>query len=374
MRQLGRLICITLFLTLSACKHQTVTPLSIGAILPLSGPSGQYGKWVQNGLELAREEINAEGGINGRPLEIIYEDDQATPRLAASAMQKLATVDKVPIVFGSWSSSSTLAQAPIAEQSHVVVISLGASSQIREAGDYIFRMFPDGRLFMRSLAPFAYKRLGLRKVAILYVNNDFGIDLAKSFRTDFEALGGTIVSEDGFKQGETDFRSLLTKARTAKPDGYFVPAYTEIAQLLKQAKGLGIKSQFMGVATFDNPDILQVAGDSAEGVIYPYYFDPASQASAVQQYQAKYEKHFGKQSEGFAALSYDGLKILALALRQCGSDANCVKKYLYDLKPYQGVTGTTEFDDKGDVVKPILIKTVDKGHFVPVLEGSANGR
>jgi branched-chain amino acid transport system substrate-binding protein len=368
-----RLICIALLLTLSACKHQTVTPLSIGAILPLSGPSGQYGKWAQNGLELAREEINAEGGINGHPLEIIYEDDQATPRLAASAMQKLATVDKVPIVFGSWSSSSTLAEAPIAEQSHVVVISLGASSQIREAGDYIFRMFPDGRIFMRSLAPFAYKRLGLRRVAILYVNNDFGIDLAKSFRADFEAQGGTIVSEDGFKQGETDFRSLLTKARTAKPDGYFVPAYTEIAQLLKQAKGLGIKSQFMAVATFDNPDILQVAGDSAEGVIYPYYFDPASQASAVQQYQAKYEKHFGKQSEGFAALSYDGLKILALALRQCGSDANCVKRYLYDLKPYHGVTGTTEFDDKGDVVKPILMKTVDKGRFVPVSEGSANG-
>src|SRR6266850_2020278 len=306
--------CLMVFaLAFSSCRNGRQSTFKIGAILPLSGQPAQYGKWIQEGLELAKEEINVKGGINGRPLEIIYEDDQANPKLAASAMQKLANVDKVPVVFGSWSSSSVLAQAPIAEASHVIIMAEAVSPKIRDAGDYTFRIQPDGSLYMKALAPYAYDDLKLRKIATLYVNNDFGVDLAAVFKREFTALGGSIVSENGFQQGQTDLRTQITLAAQSKPDAIFVPAYT----------------------------------------------DPR-----VQEYQKKYTQRFGHPSEGFAVLAYDGLKIIEGALTKCGNDTSCIKSYLYATHDYQGVTGTTSFDEKGDVVKPILIKTVQSGAFV----------
>ncbi|HYR78155.1 MAG TPA: ABC transporter substrate-binding protein [Pyrinomonadaceae bacterium] len=357
--------CLMVFaLAFSSCRNGRQSTFKIGAILPLSGQPAQYGKWIQEGLELAKEEINVKGGINGRPLEIIYEDDQANPKLAASAMQKLANVDKVPVVFGSWSSSSVLAQAPIAEASHVIIMAEAVSPKIRDAGDYTFRIQPDGSLYMKALAPYAYDDLKLRKIATLYVNNDFGVDLAAVFKREFTALGGSIVSENGFQQGQTDLRTQITLAAQSKPDAIFVPAYTEIGQILKQSREMGLNQRFLAAATFENPDILQIARDTANGVYYPHHFDPASTDPRVQEYQKKYTQRFGHPSEGFAVLAYDGLKIIEGALTKCGNDTSCIKSYLYATHDYQGVTGTTSFDEKGDVVKPILIKTVQSGAFV----------
>jgi len=346
------------------CPSGKKGALKIGAILPLSGQPAQYGKWIQEGLELGKEEINAKGGINGQPLEIIYEDDQANPKLAASAMQKLAKVDKVPVVFGSWASSSVLAQAPIAEESHVIVMAEAVSPKIRDAGDYVFRIQPDGSLYMKALAAYAYNDLKLRRIAIIYVNNDFGVDLAATFKKDFIALGGQITSENGFQQGVTDLRTQVALAAQSTPDAIFVPAYSEIGQILKQSREIGMNQQFLAAATFENPDILRIAKNTAEGVYYPHHFDPASEDPRVQEYQKRYVQRYGHNSEGFAVLAYDGLSIIADALRKCGSNTDCIKNHLYTIRDYQGVTGETSFDEKGDVVKPIIIKTVQSGAFI----------
>lgn len=355
--------CLVGWVTANPAQQDAQPPVKIGAILPLSGQSAQYGKWIQEGLEMARSEINAHGGLNGRPVKIIYEDDQATPKLAANAMQKLADVDKVPVVFGSWASSSVLAQAPIADRSHVIVMAEAVSPKIRDAGDYIFRIQPDGRLYMRALAPFAFKKLGLRNIAILYVNNDFGADLAAVFRQEFAKLGGKIVFENGFAQGTSDFRSQLTLLANAKPDAVFAPSYAEIGQMLKQAKELGLKLKFLAAATFENPDILAIAKDAAEGVVYPHHFDPSASDERVRAYQKNYQARYGRPSEGFAVLAYEGLHLLAPILRACGAKTDCIKTKLYALENYEGVTGATRFDEMGDVVKPILIKTVRNGEF-----------
>ncbi len=238
------------------------------------------------------------------------------------------------------------------------------SPQIREAGDFIFRIQPDGSYYMRELARAAYDDLGLRRIAILYVNNDFGIDLAAKFKESFSARGGTILSENGFEQGQTDFRSPLTLIAGEKPDGVFIPGYTEAGQILKQARELGLPQRFLAAATFENPDILEIAGASAEGVVYPHHFDPSSTDPRARQYQEKYQARYGRLSEGFAVLAFDGLHILAAALSECGSDGTCIKDYLYKLKEYEGVTGRTSFDDKGDVIKLIIVKTVEGGSFV----------
>jgi len=270
---------------MAACGKKGPETIKIGAILPLSGDNARYGVWIKEGLELKREEINASGGINGKKLEIIYEDDQAKPQIAASAMQKLATVDKVPVVFGSWASSSVLAQAPIAEKSKVVVMAEAISPKIRDAGDYIFRIQPDARYYIRELVPFVYNQLEIRTVSILFVNNDFGVDQKEVFKAEFEKLGGKILSIEEFKQGDTDFRTPLSKIKRQNPQGVFLPAYIEAGHILKQAKEIGLKAQFLGSIPFENPDILELAGIAAEGVIYPHHFDSESEDPLVQQYQ-----------------------------------------------------------------------------------------
>jgi branched-chain amino acid transport system substrate-binding protein len=206
--------------------------------------------------------------------------------------------------------------------------------------------------------------LKLRKIAILYVNNDFGTDLASVFKEDFLKLGGEIVSENGFQQNQTDLRTQVSLAAASKPDAIFVPAYTEVGYVLKQAREAGLKQQLLAAATFENPDILKIAQDTANGVFYPHHFDPTSNDPLVRAYQEKYSRRFGHISEGFAVLAYDGLNVISDGLRKCSNDTVCLKTYLYSTHDYNGVTGKTSFDEKGDVVKPILIKTVRNGQFV----------
>lgn len=337
----------------------------IGAVLPLSGGSARYGTWIQEGLDLATTQINQNGGINGRSLVIVYEDDQAQPTIAASAMQKLVTIDKVPCVFGSWASSSVLAQAPIAEKSKTVLMAEAISPQIREAGDYVFRIQPDARFYLRALVPFVHDKLHAQTASILYVNNDFGVDQAAVFKAEFEKLGGKVLSEESYLPNATDFRAQLTKIASTKPDLLFSPAYAELGTILKQAHELGLNCKFAGSVPTENPDLVKIAGAAAEGIVYPSHFDPDSTDPDTQAFQKAYITKYGRPAEGLAALAYDGLNIIAEGLKRCGSDSNCLKNYLYSVRDYRGVTGVTSFDEKGDVVKPIIIKIVENGKFVP---------
>ena len=364
-------VSLVIFLTLaiafplSCSKKQPETKeIKIGAVLPLTGPAAQYGKWIQEALELGKEEINISGGINGKELEIIYEDDQANPAFAANAMRKLVNQDKVQLVFGSWASSCVLAQAPIAEQTHTVLMAEAISPKIRNAGDYVFRIQPDARYYLKKFVPFIYSNLGIRRISILYVNNDFGLDQAEVFKNEFKALGGDILSKDGFEQGATDFKTELTKVKSKNPEAIFCPAYTEIAIVLKQAKELGMHQQFLASVPFENPDILNAAGNAAEGVIYPHHFNFDSTEPLVQEYQKKYLAKYGRKSEGFAALAYDGIHIIAHVLKTCDARPAFIKDTLYKVKNFPGVTGMTTFDDHGDVLKEIIIKTVSDRRFV----------
>lgn len=345
-------------------SHQQAEAVTIGAILPLTGPAARYGQWVQEGLELALKEINEGDGVNGRPLEIIYEDDQAQPSQAANAMQKLATVNKVPLVYGSWASSSVLAQAPIAEREKVVIMAEAISPRIRDAGDYTFRCIPDARLFLDPLVPFVYEN-GDGKVAILYINNDFGVDQAEIFQERFEKLGGEITTSEGYDPEQRDFRPHLTKVMKTKPDGVFLPGYAEIGHILRQAKELGFESQFYSSGPFENQDIITTAGQAADGVIYAHYYDAESDNPIMQSFQTKYQEEYGKTSEGFAATGYNGLKnIVHVALTKAGPNPQKLKQTLYDTETFPGLFGDLRFDEKGDVNMPIFIKTVQNGEFV----------
>ncbi len=341
---------------------------TIGAILPLSGSSAQYGRFVQEGFELAIQEINDEKSDSAKSakIHVMYEDDQAVPRLAALAMQKLAQVDKVPIVFGSWSSSCVLAQAPIANSNHVPVLAEAQSPQIRDAGDYIFRIQPDSRDYLRVLAPYACKTLSLKTFAILFVNNDYGRDQAEVFKKLVEENGAKVLFQDGFMQGAQDFRTVLTKLNSFSPEGVFLPAYAEAGIILKQTAEQDIKTQFLGSAPMENPDVILTAGKAAEGMIYVHHFDPDSEDPKVKQFLRNYRAKYGHSPEGYAALAYDAAFVIRHVLSKCGPSREAIKTELYKVQNFPGVAGTTSFDDHGDVIKPIIIRMVRGGQFVTI--------
>ncbi len=344
-------------------------PIRIGAILPLTGESARYGQYIREGIDLAVAEINTDHGINGRPLTIIYEDDAAQPRLAASAMTKLAEIDHVPVVIGSWASGCVLAEAPIAEKMKVVVMAIAISPKITAAGDYIFRIQPSATSYINALVPYLVHKVGVRKLAVLYVNNDFGLSQAADIREQFEAQGGTIVFAKGFPSGTADFRTEIAELRKANPDAVFVPAYTEIASFLKQAREMGLSTRFVASVPFENPDILKLAGSAAEGVIYPYHYCSGPANDLDKGFRIEFAKRYGKEPDGFAALAYDAVRIIGSSLKAVGTDPDRIKAALYATHDFPGVTGKTSFDSNGDVIKPIIIKTVVDGQFVDLPSG-----
>ena len=363
--------CILLFVlplllpSLPGCSKKTpeTKEIKIGAILPLTGDNAKYGIWIQEGLNLCVDQVNSTGGIQGKRLAIIYEDDQTEPQKAVAAMRKLAQVDKVPVVFGSWASSCVLAQAPIAEKNHTVVMAQAISPKIRFAGDYVFRCIPDANHSLSTLVPFAIKK-GVRKAASIYVNNDYGKDQAEVFKNKIVASGGEIVFEEGYDSEITDFRTILSKVRGLTIDAVYLPGYTEVGLILRQMKELGIHCQVYSSDPFENEEILRIAGDAAEGVFYPSFFVAAESTAEVRRFIDTYKSRYGRDPESNAALAYNGLKIILEAIRKGGVEPKAIKESLYQFKNYQATLGTITIDSYGDMTLPVYIKAVQNGVFI----------
>lgn len=258
------------------CAKKEEKEIKIGAILPLTGDAAEWGSNTKNGIDLAVEKINNSGGINGRKIKILYEDTQGTPQNGAAAIQKLINVEKVQAVIDDSMSSVTLAMAPIAEKNKVVLLSTGATApKISEAGDYIFRIWNSDDLEGKISANFVYNELKFKNAAIFYINNDYGKGLESVFKKEFERLSGKILISDNFGQSDTDFKTQLTKIKNLKPDAIYLVGYPkEISLILKQSAELKINSKIIGTVTFEDPNIIKLAGHAAEGVIYPYPVEP----------------------------------------------------------------------------------------------------
>ncbi len=251
-------------------------PIKIGVLAPLTGDVAAVGQNLRAGVELAVEEINANGGINGRNLEVIFEDGICNAKDATNAANKLVNIDKVPVIIGGLCSSETLAAAPIAENAETVLLSPCSSSpDITDAGDYIFRDYPSDTFQGKKGAEIAYDELGSRNAAILYCLSDWCVGLDRVFKETFTGLGGSIVAEESFEQKSRDLRTQLTKIKAANPDLIYFVSYTESAvNGLKQIKELGIEIKILGADAWNDPTIPEEAGNSAEGIMYTMPFSP----------------------------------------------------------------------------------------------------
>jgi branched-chain amino acid transport system substrate-binding protein len=364
----GVVILAILAVTNAGCfgEHSDNT-VQIGIILPLTGGAANVGKAGLNGIQLAVDDFNAQIRTGEKKIDLIVEDDEAEPAAGVSAFEKLVAAHSIRLILGPVPSGVVLAVAPLAERSHVVIFSPGASAPaITQAGDYIFRNELSEEYGARAQADLAFSRLGFRSAALLYVNNEYGVGTVQVFRDRFAELGGRIVTDEAFSAGTTDFRTALTKIKSAKPDVILVVFQDDIVNVLRQRAQLDVSIPVFTTPVFEDPANLRKLGRLAEGILYTYYgsFDPEAHSGVTADFVNSYELHFGEPPTYYAALAYDAARILTSALVASQFDVDKVKDSLYGIQDFQGVTGATSFDRNGDVSKPITLKTVRGGRFV----------
>ncbi len=360
------LLCLIALSGVVYSESQTGS-IKIGAVLPLTGDSAAWGEQGKYGIELAAEEINSTGGINGKRLEVMYEDSQAIPKNAVTSIQKLINVDKVPAVAGDIVSATTLAMAPIAEKSQTVLIGISSSAPaITNAGEYIYRVWPSDLLEGSVLAEFAAKNK-YRKVCILFIQTDYGTGLRDAFKKTLEQKGGKVLLTQGYKQDETDFKAALLKVKSKKPDAlYIVGYYKDSGLIMKQAKEVGLKTQFFGATAVESPKLIEIAGDAAEGLIYPIItdFDPEHPTPVAKEFIENFKKKFGVVPDWASSHAHDAVIVIAEAMKKGGATGTGIKKTIDSQKHFEGVTGKIVFDNNGDVVdKPVTIKTIRNSKF-----------
>ena len=351
-------------------RQQNTEPqgsIKIGVIAPLTGVGSYQAQQAMRGLELARDKINKQGGVNDQNVELIVEDSKAEPATATTALNKLINVDAVKFVIGDVWVSTTVVIVPIANERRVFLLSPIATLNSLSKEDLFFRTMPTTKDMMEPLASYAYNTMGVRRVGILRQATPFGVEHANDFREAFQKLGGQIVAEESFDLTASDVRTEISKVKAQNPDAIFNLHATSprLGLLMKQAKELGLTNvKWLGSFGSENGTLVKEYGSVVNGLTYPYSYDPADKGKGVQTFVAAYQVKHTDLPDLAAANSYDALSLLVEAIDEVGEDPQKVKEYFLGLKDYDGASGVITFDQNGDVKKPIFIKEIREGQFV----------
>lgn len=350
-----------------------VEPIRIGEYASLTGASASFGQSSHKGTELGVGEINAAGGVLGRPLELITEDDQSQAGQPATIVRKLISQDKVVAILGEVASSKSLEAAPICQQNNIPMISPASTNpKVTEVGDYIFRICFIDPFQGTVMSKFARKK-GWKKIAVLTdVKQDYSVGLAEFFVRDFQANGGGIVCEQKYSTGDKDFKPQLTSIKFTQPDAIFVPGYyAEVSLIAKQAKLLGIKVPLLGGDGWVGDSLLKVAGKSLDGSFFSSHFSSDDQSPKVRNFVEKFRAKYGGVPDDMAALGYDSVMILAEAIRRAGTTEPApLRAAVAATADHDGVTGRITLDAQRNASKAAVIMAVGDGgfHFVEKVE------
>lgn len=351
----------------SAPVQADANVIRIGEVGSMTGSEATFGISTHNGIALAIRQINEEGGIKGKKLQVISLDDQGKPEEAATAVTKLITQNKVLAILGEVASSRSLAMAPIAQQHRIPMLSPSSTNpKVTEQGDYIFRVCFIDPFQGHVMAKFALETLKLKKVAILTdVKNDYSVGLASFFSETFKKGGGEVVMEQSYSAGDIDFKSQLTAIRGRSPEAIFVPGYyTEVGLIGRQARELGIKAPLLGGDGWDSPKLKEIGGTALDGSYFSNHYSEEDKSPHVQGFIAKFKEAFGVVPDGLAAMGYDAARVLASAMKSAKSlSPTDIREALAQVKDFQGVTGKITIDSARNAVKSAVVLKVEGGAF-----------
>jgi len=326
-------------------------PIKIGLIGSLSGEAASWGQNALAGITLATKEINERGGINGRKVEIVSEDDKCSAE-GVNAINKLINIDKVVGILGPICSASGGPSLPIAQNNGTPVVIISASApHLTKIGDYIFRVYPSDAFQGQVGADFVFNKLGKKKVAIVYVKNDWGEGIKEVFKTRFKELGGEIVYEGGVLQDQKDFRTEITKVKSSGAEVLYFPVYPANGiSAFKQFKEMNLNIPVVGGDAFDGEEV--VKSEYSDGIIYT-----VPKVNIPEDFKSKIKSLPGFENLQIsiaAPLGYDAAKVLFLAIEKVGLDKQKIKEALKTTS-YQGISNPLiEFDENGDLKNPVF--------------------
>lgn len=344
-------LCVVFF---SACNNTTQKneTIKIGFINPMTGELASYGEAVKRGVDLALEEVNSQGLLKGKTLEVIMEDSKGESKTAISSLQKMINIDEAKYVIGDISSTVTLAMLPVTEQNNVFLFSPGAATpKLTNAGKLFARNWPSNNEEAYSAADYSFNKLGYKSSIIVYVNNDWGLGLMENFEKRFSELSGTIVTKEIYTYESVDFRTLILKLKSQKADCiYLAGNQKEMGNFMKQLRESKNQIPVISNTSFLEKDCLKLAGRASEGVIVPTpaYNPNDTTSKSIQDFNDAIKKKFNLQPTLAEANGYEAIKLIVDGINKEGNDPVKVANYIRNLKNYRGAGGLVSFTN-GDI-------------------------
>ncbi|MCR3922559.1 MAG: ABC transporter substrate-binding protein [Firmicutes bacterium] len=338
----------------------------IGAVFGMTGDIATFGQSSKEAIEMRVKEVNESGGVLGRQVRVVFEDNKSLATETALAVEKLIEQDEVVAIIGAIASTNTLAGAPIAQDAGVPMISgTSTAESVTEVGDYIFRACFIDPFQGRVAAQFALQNLEAKTAAVLTdVGSDYSMGLRDVFVENFTAGGGKVVQTSEFVVQDTDFNAVLTNVKAQNPDVVYVPAYyNSVGLILAQAADLGIDATFIGTDGWDSPTLFELAGDAANGHFFTNHYSPDADVPEVQDFIAAYGAAYnGKTPDALAALGYDAFNMTLDAITRAGStDGEAIRDALAETAGFVGVCGTITMDEKRNPIKSaVMIEIKDQ--------------
>jgi len=375
-------------LTIAACNKSgppstsstsSENTIRIGEVGTMTGTEASFGVGTHRGIQLAVDEINSNGGINGKKIELISRDDQGKPEETTSAATQLISRYHVTALIGGLPSSRTMAMAPIAQENKTLLVSpSGTNPKVTDFGDYIFRVCFIDPFQGHVMAKFALQNLKMKNIAILRdIKSDYSIGLAQFFAETLKKGGGSVVTEQSYSSGDIDFKSQLTAIRAKGPQAIFIPGYyTEAALIARQARELGMKIPLLGGDGFDSPKFLEIGGNAVNGTYFSTHYSSEDKSPLVQNFISKFKETYHIIPDGLSTLGYDAVMVLADAIKRASSLApsstsgtgstpnsmpslTAIRDALAHTQNFPGITGNITLDSKRNPVKPAVIQIVE---------------
>ncbi len=366
-----------LALGLSAGPVQAADTIKIAVPSPYTGSAAGFGENVKAGVEMKVAEVNAAGGVNGKKIEAVYLDEQCEPREAATVSSSIVNDDEIVGIVGHLCSSAHLAALPAYVREGIVAItptatnvSISTKNKDENGKVWSFRNVYRDDFQGTFLADYIDKAMGLKKVAVFYENNDYGIGLKDAFVKEAKKLGLNVVGQEAYKKGDQDFTPQLTKLKGAGPQAMFIAGYyPEGALIADQAQKIGLVVPKFGADGFDNADYIKLAGAAANDTYLTAPFLAETAGADAKKFIKAFKEKYKRDVDWMSANAYDAAGMLIDAVAKVGPDRAKIRDYLAGIntpeKGYKGVTGVNYFDANGDCQKPAFVKMVKNGKFVP---------
>jgi branched-chain amino acid transport system substrate-binding protein len=366
-----RFICLMLpIVGVFACKKSpepgSLDVIPVGEFASLTGATASFGQSSHKGTQMAIDEVNAAGGVLGKKLKLITEDDQSRPGEAATVVRKMLSRDKIVALLGEVASSRSLEAAPLCQQAGIPMISPASTNpKVTEVGDFVFRVCFIDPFQGTVLSKFALSK-GWRKVAVLTdVKQDYSVGLSQYFKKHFTANGGEIVGEQSYSSGDKDFKAQLTAIKGSQPDAVVASGYyTETGLISLQARELQVSAPLLGGDGWDSPSLVEVGGKAIEGSFFSNHFSVEDPAPAIQGFLKKYRDKFGAEPDAMSALGYDSAMILVDALKRAGTtEGPKLKAAIASTKDFAAVTGKISLNSERNADKSAVMLEVKSGQF-----------